>query len=50
MTTFALCKMVIDNERYSSSEDFQFRLDVFFTAGRLTEGEYNELSDMLANK
>ena len=48
MTTYILCKRVIEGKTYSSKEDMQFRLDVFFAGGRLTSEEYTELTDLLA--
>ena len=47
MTTYILCKRVIERKTYTSKEDMQLRLDVFFTGGRLTSEEYTELSDLL---
>ena len=47
MTTYDLCKRVITNKTYSTKEDMQFRLDVFFAAGRITQGEYEELTGTL---
>ena len=48
MTTYILCKRVIERKTYSSKDDMQFRLDVFFAGERLTSEEYTELSDLLA--
>ena len=48
MTTYILCKRVIERKTYSSKDDMQFRLDVFFAGGRLTNEEYTELSDLFA--
>ena len=50
MTTYTLCKRIIEMGTYKSKEDMQFRLDVFFAGARLTEQEYVELTDLLASK
>lgn len=47
MTTYTLCKTVIDHGTYASKEDMQFKLDVFLLNNRISENEYNELVDML---
>ena len=47
MTTYTLCKRVIERKTYKSIEDMKIRLDVFFTGGRLTLEEYNELMQLL---
>ncbi len=47
MTTYVLCKRMIERGTYKSKEDMQLKLDVFFAGSRLTEDEYNELSALL---
>lgn len=38
MTTFELCKMLVEKNKISSD-----KVDVFYAAGRLTEEEYKTL-------
>jgi len=47
MTTYTLCKRVIERKTYKSIEDMQNILDVFFAGGRLNTPEYEELTDLL---
>lgn len=47
MTTYLLCKKVIENGAYSSRDDMLIKLDVFLLAGRLTTDEYNKLVSLL---
>ena len=50
MTTYALCKTVIERGSYKSKEDMQMKLDVFFAGNRITPAEYEELTQMLIAK
>lgn len=50
MTTYTLCKTVIDHGTYASKEEMQLKLDVFFANNRISQGEYEELTDLLASK
>ena len=50
MTTYTLCKKIIEMGTYKSKEDMQYRLDVFFAGSRLTDEEYLELTNLLTNK
>ncbi len=53
MTTYSLCKKIIENTTYTSQakkDDMQIKLDAFLLANRLTQDQYNELTIMLANK
>ena len=47
MTTYMLCKKVIENGAYNSKEDMLFKLDVFLLNDRINQQEYNELAGML---
>lgn len=47
MTTYALCKKVIENGAYGSKEDMLIKLDVFLLNNRITQDEYNELVSLL---
>ena len=38
---------MIEHKNYTSKEDMQNKLDVFFLGSRITESEYNELKGML---
>lgn len=50
MNTYTLCLGMINRGTYTSKEDMQFKLDVFFAGNRITEVQYNELTALLANK
>jgi hypothetical protein len=50
MTTYTLCKSMINRGTYESKEDMQLKLDVFFANNRVDQSEYEELTDLLANK
>ena len=50
MTTYALCKTVIERGNYKSKEDMQMKLDVFFAGNRITSVEYEELTQFLITK
>lgn len=47
MTSYTLCKKVIENGAYDSEEDMLFKLDVFLLNNRINQQEYNELAGML---
>lgn len=46
--TYKLCKQIITNKTYISKEDMQLKLDVFFANNRITQEEYEELTNLLA--
>ena len=51
--TYIYAKAVIENTTYTSQqqkEEMQVKLDVFFLNNRINQGQYNELTDMLAVK
>jgi hypothetical protein len=51
--TYLCCKTVIEKTTYTSEaqkEEMQVKLDVFFLNNRINQGQYNELTDMLAVK
>lgn len=50
MTTYALCKKVIENDAYDSKEDMLFKLDVFFLNNRINQQEYDELVGVLGSQ
>lgn len=50
MTTYTLCKSMIERGSYTSKEDMQFKLDVFFANNRISDKEYAELTALLASK
>lgn len=53
MNTYTLCKTVIKNTEYKSQEqkdEMQFKLDVFLLNNRIKQTEYNELTQLLADK
>ena len=45
--TYKLCKQIITNKTYISKEDMQLKLDVFFANNRITQEEYEELTNQL---
>ncbi|MER1986563.1 MAG: hypothetical protein ABS948_11795 [Solibacillus sp.] len=47
MTTFSLCKSMINRKTYKSVDDMQLKLDVFFAANRISQDEYTELMGLL---
>lgn len=50
MTTYSLCKSMILRKSYASKEDMQIKLDVFFAGNRITESQYQELTQLLASQ
>lgn len=48
--TYRACKLLIERGTYNSKEDMQNKLDIFLLNDRLTQAEYDELTQMLANK
>lgn len=47
MTTYTLCKKVIANGTYGTKEEMYTKLDVFLLNNRISQEQYNELSDIL---
>lgn len=47
MTTYTLCKKVIENKTYGTKEEMLLKLDVFLLNNRITQEQYNELVDLL---
>lgn len=47
MSTYQLCKLVIENGAYGTKEEMLAKLDVFLLNNRITEEEYNELVSLL---
>ena len=45
--TYRACKSQIERKSYISKEDMQQKLDIFFVGNRITEPEYNELTQQL---
>lgn len=45
--TYRACKSLVDRGAYSSKEDMQFKLDIFLLNNRLTQSEYDELTQQL---
>jgi len=53
MQTYLLCKRVIGNANYKTQaekDDMQFKLDAFLLNNRVTQNEYSELTQLLADK
>ena len=50
MTTYTMCRIVIERGSYKSKEDMQMKLDVFFAGNRITLAEYEELTQLLIAK
>lgn len=47
MTTYTLCKKVIENKTYGTKEEMLLKLDVFLLNNRIAQEQYNELIDLL---
>jgi len=47
LSTYVLCKKVIENEAYETKEEMLLKLDVFLLNNRITQDEYNELVTLL---
>lgn len=45
--TYRACKSMIDRQSYESKEDMQTKLDIFLLNNRVTQTEYDELSQQL---
>ena len=45
--TYIYCKKVIQNGNYTTKEDMQIKLDVFWLGGRITQEQYDELTALL---
>lgn len=45
--TYRACKSLIERGVYSSKEDMQMKLDIFLLNDRVSQEEYNELTDKL---
>ena len=53
MPTYILAKRVITNANYKTQtekDDMQFKLDAFLLNNRVTQDEYNELTQILLDK
>lgn len=53
MPTYILAKRVITNANYKTQtekDDMQFKLDAFLLNNRVTQDEYNELTQVLSEK
>lgn len=46
--TYKACKTLIENQSYASKEEMQTKLDIFLLNNRLTDAEYQELTNLLA--
>lgn len=45
--TYRACKSLIDRKAYVSKEDIQTKLDIFLLNNRLTQDEYDELTNQV---
>lgn len=50
MSTYSLCKKVIENGTYGTKDEMMTKLDVFLLNNRISQNQYNELADSLNNK
>lgn len=50
LTTYTLCKTVIQKKTYGNKENMMIKLDVFLLNNRITQDEYSELLDLLEQK
>jgi hypothetical protein len=51
--TYTYCKRLIENTTYTSQEqkdEMQLKLDVFLLNNRISDVQYNELTQLLAEK
>jgi hypothetical protein len=51
--TYKICKLTIENTNYKTQaekDEMQVKLDVFLLNNRLTQGEYEELTNLLNSK
>ena len=51
--TYKICKLTIENTDYKTQakkDEMQVKLDVFLLNNRLTQGEYEELTNLLNSK
>lgn len=48
--TYRACKSMIDRQSYTSKEDMQTKLDIFLLNDRLSQSEYDELTQQLASQ
>lgn len=45
--TYRVCESIISGNRYKTKEDIQTKLDVFYIGNRITQSEYETLSNLL---
>jgi len=45
--TFRACKSQIERQSYISKEDMQQKLDIFLVGDRITQPQYEELTEQL---
>ena len=50
MSRYNICAACIKNGLYKDKDDMQFKLDTFWVAKKLSNEEYQELTQMLADK
>lgn len=48
--TYKGCKMKIEKNMYSTQEEMQTMLDVFYMGERINQAEYKELTTLLKSK
>ena len=48
--TYKTAKLCIEKGLYASKEDMQTKLDLFWLGKRITEAEYQELTELLESK
>ncbi len=46
--TFRACKSQIERQSYISKEDMQQKLDIFLVGDRITQTQYEELTEQLS--
>lgn len=53
LMTYKICKLAIESTNYKTQaekDEMQVKLDVFLLNNRLTQGEYEELTNLLNSK
>lgn len=50
MIAYKGCKMKIEKGMYDTQEEMQVMLDVFYMGGRISQEQYQELTELLVSK
>lgn len=47
---YKVLKGIIEGGRYTTKEEFQEKLDIFFAGDRITKEQYDELTELLKSQ